>query len=390
MRYELVIVGGGIGGAVLATRLRRAGKQVLVVERDLAPPHVDRPEVHWPRTVQTLTELLPHVPAEELRIGIRALRVHYRNQVLAEIVANQQHPPAHSTIPSETRRRLLEGTEFELRRGVEAVAVLRDGPRVCGIRIRDRASGQEEEILADLTVGDDGPQSVIRQGCGIELQRHTVNLGILATSFAFPTTMPPASVGVWINEERTRTGLIACGILPQPGGRAIGMVAVRPHVFTDEPKLATAMQRFLASDATLPADWGSQPFPAGFTRFPLGWGHAAAYGIDGAVLMGDAAHPVTPAGGQGANMAVADGVALSEILTATNRPTDWLKTYEARRRPANRRSVGISRGLGFAAGLPNWLFLSLLPTLARTIAGSAFLRHRALNLVSTAFWDCEN
>jgi 2-polyprenyl-6-methoxyphenol hydroxylase-like FAD-dependent oxidoreductase len=44
------------------------------------------------------------------------------------------------------------------------------------------------------------------------------------------------------------------------------------------------------------------------------WGHAKKYGIAGAMLMGDAAHPVSPAGGQGANMSVADATAMAELL----------------------------------------------------------------------------
>jgi 2-polyprenyl-6-methoxyphenol hydroxylase-like FAD-dependent oxidoreductase len=53
--------------------------------------------------------------------------------------------------------------------------------------------------------------------------------------------------------------------------------------------------------------------------------------------MGDAAHPVSPAGGQGANMSIADARALAEI--AVRNPSQLLEEYEYRRRKDNERSL---------------------------------------------------
>ena len=88
------------------------------------------------------------------------------------------------------------------------------------------------------------------------------------------------------------------------------------------------------------------PFPGVFTVFKRPFGHVSSYVSDGAVLMGDAAHPVTPAGGQGANMSVADALVLSQVALEAFQKNDFssaqLKKYEALRRPANERSLGIS------------------------------------------------
>jgi 2-polyprenyl-6-methoxyphenol hydroxylase-like FAD-dependent oxidoreductase len=55
-------------------------------------------------------------------------------------------------------------------------------------------------------------------------------------------------------------------------------------------------------------------------------------------LLGDAAHPLTPNLGQGACLAIEDGVVLADCLRAIADPVAALRRYEALRR---RRTAGI-------------------------------------------------
>jgi salicylate hydroxylase len=52
-------------------------------------------------------------------------------------------------------------------------------------------------------------------------------------------------------------------------------------------------------------------------------------------LLGDAAHPMLPVQGQGANQAIQDGAALAEVLHGVdvNSLSEALQSYEARRKP---------------------------------------------------------
>src|SRR6185436_8082422 len=88
-------------------------------------------------------------------------------------------------------------------------------------------------------------------------------------------------------------------------------------------------------------------FPEDFARVRRPVGNAARYVADRAAIIGDAAHPVSPVGGQGANMAVADAAALAEVLLARLANDDLsaesLAAYERMRRAANDRSIGFSR-----------------------------------------------
>jgi 2-polyprenyl-6-methoxyphenol hydroxylase-like FAD-dependent oxidoreductase len=65
--FEFLIVGGGIGGAVLAHLLARQSRQIVVLERETSPRHVIRPEILWPATIRTLQPMLESLSASDWR-----------------------------------------------------------------------------------------------------------------------------------------------------------------------------------------------------------------------------------------------------------------------------------------------------------------------------------
>ena len=82
MSIDFLIVGGGIGGAVLANLLTRRGQRVVVLERSLTPAPQTRPEVLWPATVRVLRSLIPSHLEERWMLLIRAGQVYYKQQTL--------------------------------------------------------------------------------------------------------------------------------------------------------------------------------------------------------------------------------------------------------------------------------------------------------------------
>jgi choline dehydrogenase-like flavoprotein len=71
MAIDFLIVGGGIGGGVLANLLGRRGKRVLVLEKGRTPIPQDRPEILWPATVDVLRTLIPKGLEERWLLPIR-------------------------------------------------------------------------------------------------------------------------------------------------------------------------------------------------------------------------------------------------------------------------------------------------------------------------------
>src|SRR5262249_4621738 len=102
--------------------------------------------------------------------------------------------------------------------------------------------------------------------------------------------------------------------------------------------------------------------------------------------MGDAAHPVTPAGGQGANLAVADALVIAEA--ALERPSQLLAEYRQRRLAAAARSLSFSRAATRVFSLPRpvlGLGLMVLPWAARWLGRRPGRFGRLLRVAAEAF-----
>ena len=134
MALDFVVVGGGIGGAVLAGLLGRGGKRVVVLEKSLAPPQWVRPEVLWPGTMEVLFSLRPReVWEQDAALPMRGVEFHDGQRTVPFITAEllrDAHVQPWFTDPNQTREQLLRLGSFELRRGVEVIAILKEKSRM--------------------------------------------------------------------------------------------------------------------------------------------------------------------------------------------------------------------------------------------------------------------
>jgi 2-polyprenyl-6-methoxyphenol hydroxylase-like FAD-dependent oxidoreductase len=198
---------------------------------------------------------------------------------------------------------------------------------------------------------------------------------LLGFSYDWPASLPPDEARLFINERRLRTGLLLAGFAPLPAGRGVGLVAAWSEALLDGGRFRRALADLAGQHPLLQDLLGARPYPEAFTTFRLAWGRTPTFGAAGALLMGDAAHPVTPAGGQGANLSVADALVIADA--ALHRPSGLLEEYRRRRRPAAERSLAFSRGATRVFSLPRpALDLGLLaaPWVARWFGRLAFGR----------------
>ncbi len=387
MEIDFLIVGGGIGGAVLANLLGRRGERVLVLEKGRTPLPQNRPEILWPATVEVLRTLLPKNLEERWLLPIRGGVVTYRGRPLLQFgpeVFDAAGVQPYST--ANTRELLLQQAPCEHQRGVEVCQVLRDRGRVVGVRARDTADGAEREILARWTVGDDGAHSVIRQGCGLPMKVVPFPIELLGFAFDWPASLPANRVRIWLNKDRLQTGVLGMPTAPLPEGRGAALIPVWPEALQNERRLNEALRVFASQEPMLNEVLGGRTYPAGFTRFRIGWGRTPRFGVAGALLMGDAAHPVTPAGGQGANASVADALAIA--AAAQEKPNELLTEYERRRRAATQRSLSLSLGATRVFSLPRPVLnlgLSVLPWAARWLNNRPDRFGRFLRTAAEAF-----
>lgn len=388
MTADFVIVGGGIGGAVLAGLLGRGGKTVIVLERNRAPGGLVRPEILWQRSMEVLLSLRPREQwLEAAALPLRGVEFHDGQGVatlLRESVLRDPAVQPWSTDPGRTRELLLGLDTFEVRRGVEVVAVLKEGGRVVGVRTRDVTTREEAEVLGHYTVGDDGAQSLVRAACGIALDVREFPVSFACFGGRRPAGVPSDHMRVWWNPGALSEGLIGLMVAPLPDGRCAAVVPMVTRTLAANPAVEDCWQRFCRIDANLSTLLDGRRFPQDMVRIHRPWGHATRYGADGVVLMGDAIHPVSPAGGQGANMSIADARALAELVLGG--AEDLLARYERRRRPANAASIRPTRIAEWAWSAPRWLSpIALAPFLARRVAGCPALQQRFVHSTAELF-----
>jgi len=352
--YDVIIVGGGIGGTVLALALGLQKRRVLVLEKDLKSIPNQRPEILAKVTLQAFDRLgVGQRILSEAAIPLEGLEVcHPSKGSLFKLTPDDFKKVGarpHSTDPFKTRQILLEEMSrletVTLLRGVYVENILKEGSKVVGV------SGKQGEIhqewRASMIVGDDGGNSILRHIMNIPIQIQTWAVTIVTTLVPGTDIVGEGRGQAYLFPPHINKGIFGCAALPFPGRQTALIFVLRnsfysyylahPEKFLEH---AGKIHPHLKKLQNLPV------FPKGYGVFMRPFGHVQNYTRDGFALLGDAAHPVTPAGGQGANMSIADAMALSEIIRQAFEKNDFseasLRDYEIMRRKANDRSLQFS------------------------------------------------
>jgi flavin-dependent dehydrogenase len=165
--YDVVVIGGGPGGSTAAGFLARAGRRVLVLEREAFPRfHVG--ESLLPRSVEVLERLgvMPLLEAEFLRkYGARFIDSATGRESRFSF-ADALHP--HSAYAFHVPRDRFDQVMLEhavtlgaeARYGWEALRMIVDGGRAAGVLARD-PHGRERVIAAACTLDATGRDALL-------------------------------------------------------------------------------------------------------------------------------------------------------------------------------------------------------------------------------------
>jgi menaquinone-9 beta-reductase len=316
-RVGIAVVGGGPAGAVLATRLARAGHGVVVLER--------APAWQW-RAGGVFTS--PAAVAALRRVGLGM-------ETLASVA--RPIPAMRVETPAGTTFRLTYGTEtggdpavgFDRSRldpalldlAVTAGADLRRGwhvtdadPRSGRLIVRD-PEGRPAELHADVVVGADGLRSIVARGAGVARPaRLDPRVGL---TYHLPDTDPGSCRDARMRV--LRDGYV--GVAPVAGGRVnVGIVLGRSW----RAELRRSGARGVADSivASIPPTDGD---PAGWRlgaptdsvegAWPLGHRVTRRAG-SGWLLVGDAAGFLDPFTGEGLHRALVSAELAAAAISA--------------------------------------------------------------------------
>ena len=321
MRTTCAVAGGGPAGMMLGLLLARAGVEVVVLEKHADFLRDFRGDTVHASTVRLLDQLglgerfralpqsrlqnfeLPQLDGTRLTIGdFHRLRPPY------DYVAMVPQWDLLNLLADAGR---TEPT-FTLRMSTAAVGLLRDGDRVTGLRTRT-ADGVEEDLEADLVVACDGRGSVLRAAAGLVPRDYPVPFD--TWWFRLPRTE---------SERREKASLV-----PTLAGGEIMLTIPRPDYFQiayfnrkglDATLRAEGIERFRERIARLRPAFADRLDALTSTddlhHLDVRMDRLRRWHRPGLLLIGDAAHAMSPAGGVGINLAIQDAVAAAALLAA--------------------------------------------------------------------------
>lgn len=323
---------------VLGLLMARAGVEVTVLEQ-----HADFLRDFRGDTVHASTLTL----LDELGLAERFDKVPHRlmDRMMGQLDAGtvqiadmRRLPGAHQHIALVPQWDFLdmiaeaaqEEPSFHLRRNAEVTGLVRDGARVVGVRYTDRVTGEEHELRASLTVAADGRGSAVREAAGLVPRSFGVPMDVWWFRLPRHEGDPVGGVG------RFSTGHFCvmidrgeywqCGYLIGKGSdtvlRAAGIEELRRRFAGLLPWMADRVDALESWDDVKLLDVKLE--------------RLRRWDLDGLLLIGDAAHAMSPVGGVGINLAVADAVATARLLAPALRsggivPRSMLRRVQLRR-----------------------------------------------------------
>ncbi|MFD7644654.1 rifampin monooxygenase [Kitasatospora sp. NPDC059795] len=324
---DVVVVGGGPTGLMLACELRLHGVEVVVLERLTAPTGESRGQGLHARSVEVMAQrgLLERCRAvsREFRVG------GLFGGVLKDWPEGMDtaHPYGLAMPQPVTERLLAERAAelgAELRRGCEVVGLAQDEE---GVEV-EAADGSR--LRARWLVGCDGGRSTVRRLAGVAFPGEAATVETLLGQMS--ATEDPERVAEVV--ARVRRTELRFGLQPEGDGQY--RVVVPADGIAEDRAAAPTLDDFRRQlRAVAGTDFGVHS-PRWLSRFGDATRQAERYRVGRVLLAGDAAHIHPPTGGQGLNLGVQDAFNLGWKLAAEVdgwAPAGLLDSYHAERHP---------------------------------------------------------
>jgi 2-polyprenyl-6-methoxyphenol hydroxylase-like FAD-dependent oxidoreductase len=316
----VVVVGAGPAGASLALLLARRGLPVDLIDPTGRGGRPFRGEGLMPSGLAALAAMgLQPLPPAVAQRPLAAWSFFLDGQLLFEVAEPMASPVPCTLIDQDSLlQELLAQARrqpgFRLTEGQAATDLLRQDGRITGVRLADGTA-----LEADLVGACDGRESLLRRKAELALESAPSPLDVLwfrleppgAEALVhwlagrFVTVVGAAGSYALFPSAR---GGVQLGWAIEPGGAAPAPTPASPRAWLqlwarDAPETLARLLRALAEMTV-----------QGPVRLPVRVGLCPCWQRPGLLLLGDAAHPMSPLRAQGINMALRDALVAARHL----------------------------------------------------------------------------
>ncbi len=320
--YDLIIVGGGPGGATAALYARRLGLDALLLDQAHFPRDKICGDAVGGKAIAVLRDLgledeMPKLP------GVRFRKVVLGSSKRTRAVIDLEHSTrAHMALGFVVRRTVFDDFLFAKARaaGAECIEGFRvddlvfDDGRVAGVTGTDTGTGEQRTYHGRAVIGADGYKSIVARKLG--LYHIDPDHWIVAIRQYFRNVTDMSDRLELHFESMLSPGYL--WIFPLDNGVAnVGLGMVDSAMRRKHVKLPAALASLTADPAYADRFADAEPLekPVGW-HLPVGSQHRKCHGA-GFLLIGDAAGLIDPSIGEGiANAMYSARVAAETVATA--------------------------------------------------------------------------
>lgn len=390
-KQQCCIVGAGPAGLMLGLLMARAGLRTTVIEKHKDFLRDFRGDTIHPSTLDVMAELgfldelltIPHQKAPSLHAEING-----KPAIIADFSRLPTRCKYIAFMPqwdflNFIAEKASQYENFTLLMGHETKTLLQENGVVSGLTAT-REDGSEIEIHADLIIGADGRNSVVRQQADMEIEDLGSSVDVLWMQISRQSDDPD----VGMSHGGPNQGLV---LIDRGSFWQIGYVIRKGSYQQTKDEGLDALREKLATVSPIPASrfnelqtWDQiYLLQVRMDRLKQWW-------KPGVLCIGDAAHAMSPIGGVGVNLAIQDAIAAANILVAPLRngtlQNRHLQKVEKRRLFPTKATQAIQRMMRrkrkpddapTTTGRP--------PAFMRAIAKSSLLPHLTGRLIGIGF-----